>query len=143
MTEAPRERTGMTEMVFAGIKARMGAFLLRGTSAPMSLDGFRRSDMSLHAKDKIIDKLQDALEEEFLRYCDPIQPLHFVSSIICRVAICKLRLAVHTPFQYSDRGMNVPQSESDIIFNNGMKVIEYANLLHSSRILRGYRWFKS
>ena len=141
MTEAPAERSEITEMVFSRIRAQLGHFLAKTAPPPMSFDSFRSSSMTLSAKDELIDNLQDSLEQEFLRYCDPLQPLHLASSILSRTAICKGRLMVHTPFQYADQGMNIPESESDIIFNNGMKIIEYCNMLHSARNLQGYRWY--
>lgn len=142
MTHPPKERSEITEMAFCMTKFQVGDFLRRTIPLhPMSIDGLRRSSMSLLCKDEVINKLQDSLEQRFLRHCDPLQPLHLLCSIFCRIAICKLRLSVHNPFPHGEQGVSTPQSESDLIFDNGMKVIGYGIMLYSAPNLRRYQWF--
>ena len=140
MTEPAKERSEITEMFIFMIRVQVGESLQKAVS-PVSIDALRRSSLTLLAKDEVIKRLQDSLEQKFLRYCDPLQPLHLLGSIICRIAICKLRLSVHNTMAYAGQGVSIPQSESDLVFNNGMKIIGYANMLHSAPALQKYRWF--
>jgi hypothetical protein len=140
MTELPPERTEITEMVIILIKCHFGDFLK--TAFPvMSLDSLRRSDMSLFAKDELTKKLQDSLEQKFLRYCDPLQPLHLLALIFCRTAINKMKLSVHNPFQYTNKGISIPPAESEIILDTGMKVLESGNMLFSTSSLQRFQWY--
>lgn len=96
--------------------------------------------VSIPDKDKFIDQLQQRLEQGFVRYCDPIEPLHYLCMLAARSAIAGMRLRGHHPRQYSDRGASLPQEERDLLFSLGLKVTQYDNLVHSTPALRGFRW---
>ena len=140
MTEAPTERSEITEMIICMIRVQIGEYLQK-TVPPMSMDALRRSSLTLLAKDEVINSLQDSLDQKFLRYCDPLQPLHLLGSIFCRIAICKLRISVHNTMSYAGQAVSIPQSESDLVFDNGMKIIGYGIMVQSAPALQKYRWF--
>lgn len=43
-------------------------------------------------KDKIIDELEETFETKYLRYCDPLIPLHFLAQLMARTIIVTLRI---------------------------------------------------
>ncbi|ELR03634.1 hypothetical protein VC83_03465 [Pseudogymnoascus destructans] len=70
------------------------------------------------------------------------------SSVLARSAICKMNLYAYNPRQFANCGAKVPQRARDIIFTNGMKLLEYGKLLHrdpnfrkfSRQTSSGYIW---
>ena len=137
----PQEREGPTEMIHCRVRYEIYAFLRRrssrGLSAQQSLSG---SHISLTQKDEMINELEKYLEQKYLRYCDPLVPLHYASNIYARAAIAGFRLQAHHPRQYADKGASLPQTEKDMVFDLGVRVLEYANLSFDMPFLRGYLW---
>ncbi|KAK9330883.1 fungal-specific transcription factor domain-containing protein [Lipomyces starkeyi] len=133
MKELPAEHTGVTEMLFCSVRYEFGVFIRQSES-------WKATAVSMQVKDKAIDELENCLEQKYLRYCDPSIPLHLLSSLLARTAVCQMRLIAHDPRQYPDKGANMPQSEKDMLFSTSLKMIEYDNLAHATKSIQGYLW---
>jgi hypothetical protein len=142
MTVLPKERPGITSMVLRLIKCDCLAFFrkLAPNFGHAPGDILNTSRMTLREKDTVIDNLEDILESKYLRYCDPSNSLHCFASILARSIVCKMRLMAHNPRQFAERKIKVPQSERNLIFANGMKWMEYVNLMLVNTSLRKYLW---
>lgn len=146
MTEWPVERVGATEMIFNLLRYEFGEHFRRNRRAMEAKDSFDGKWAavghchSVPDKDKFIDMLQQKLEQSIVRYCDPIEPLHHLCMLAARSAIAGMRLRGHHPRQYSDLGASLPQEEKDLLFQLGLKVTQYDNLIHSTPSLKGFRW---
>jgi hypothetical protein len=143
MLDPPVEHVRPTEMLFPLIRFEFGEFIRRSKFTD-AFDGSWQNLSSTHiplsVKDSVIDELEQILEHKFLKYCDPIIPLHLLSSGMARAAICRMRLMIHHPQQYAARGMQIPEKERETLFANSLRMIEYDNLGHSSQSLRGFLW---
>lgn len=135
MKEAPAPRKGATEMIYFLMFCEM-------------LVNFRivwrdkkRNPRSNNARDDMLPHMEETLEDKFLKYCDPLEPLHSLCSTMARSSICKLRLLLHHPRQLSMTGNNdsVTQSKREISFSNSLKLVEYDNFM-SSKPLQRFRW---
>jgi hypothetical protein len=89
MAELPTEREGVTEMIFCALRYEFSSFFLhisRGTAS--AFDAFSSplnpAHSSIAEKDRVIDELKQKLEEKFLRFCDPLIPLHNLTCRLCR-----------------------------------------------------------
>ena len=144
MTEMPPERTGATDMIFCLMRYEMGAYFRKTGVAPT--DGLDQSfqenihKVSPETKDQLVNNLQKLLEEKFLRFCDPLEPLHYLTSVAARTALSGMQLRAHHPRQYLDRGVDMPQSERDLLFTLSIKILSYFCLVHSNPYLQGYLW---
>lgn len=96
--------------------------------------------MSLKDKDKTIDELEAHMEDTFLRHCDKSIPLHMATTMMVRSAIYYTRMMAHHPRQYQDPDMRISQAEKDIIFENSLKMIEYADYAQKNPVVRKYSW---
>ena len=143
-TEFPAERTGATEMIFCLLRFEFGeSFRRHRKQIRDSYEGkvnYCGQPSSIKDKDSFIDGLQQKLEQGYVRYCDPIEPLHYLCMLAARSAVSGMRLRGHHPRQYSDHGASLPQEEKDLLFDLGLKVIQYDNLIHSTPSLRIFRW---
>ena len=141
MREPPVEQhNGLTEMAFCMLRKEMGRFMQH----PDSTRTFDHQDSghitgSLAEKDKILDKLQNILEVKFLRFCDPMVPLHVLIVGVAKAAVCKLRLIAHHPRQYPDP-TSIPQKERDLLFLNSLQTIEQDNHCHSNKLTQRFLW---
>ncbi|MCJ1398662.1 hypothetical protein MMC11_001863 [Xylographa trunciseda] len=141
MKEPPVESTGATEMIFCLIRYNVGRHFERARMLTVFDGNWRqRSDGSpILDKDKQIDDLEDLLESKFIRYCDPIIPLHLLAASVARSTVYSLRVMAHHPLQQPDGGTHMPQAERDGLFDNCLKLIEYANAV-SMKSLQPYLW---
>ena len=147
MRELPVEHAGATEMIFCGIRYQVGKVLSsgrskvrRGSTADCILRG---GVASLADRDLSIEELENILENKFLKYCDPVLPLHFLSIIMARSAILVLWLRAHHPRQSPDNGASMTQEEREMMFVKSLKYLEYENVGHSSKIAQQFYWHTS
>ncbi|KAJ5465525.1 hypothetical protein N7530_009312 [Penicillium desertorum] len=145
MTEPACEKPGPTEMIFVLARRAFGKWLLRLSNQVESSNtgpwAFLSSpSMSLKDKDKTIDGLEAHMEDTFLRHCDKSIPLHMATTMMVRSAIYYTRMMAHHPRQYQDSNMRISQTEKNIIFENSLKMIEYADYAQKNPVVRKYSW---
>ncbi len=143
MREPPVEHTGMTEMAFCMLRLEIGRFMRHPNSLGTfdgEIESFSSIAVFLSEKDAAIDELERNLERKFLRFCDPMIPLHVLVTCVARCAVYKLRLIAHHPRQYPDRPTFIPQGEKDMLFSNSLKMVEQDNHAHSNKSTQRFLW---
>ena len=143
MVNPPPERTGITTIVLCLIRCEVMDLLREFTpqlSDDVRWENLSSTKLTLPEKDSMINQLEDTFEKRYLRYYDPSNPLHHLSTLMARYSVCKMKLYAHSPRQFASCGVTVPQTSRDIIFTNGMKSLEYGNSMHSNQILRKFMW---
>ena len=135
MTELPQDRAGSTEMIFTCLRYELGTFLRRQLPSPeVGLMSFRGT------KDEEIDGLERLIEQKYLRFCDALYPLHYLTSIVARAACGTMRLITHRPCQYPDGGAGMPREEKEMLFNLSMKIVKYERLARETKPLSKFLW---
>ncbi|KAK0276883.1 hypothetical protein LTR35_010277 [Friedmanniomyces endolithicus] len=92
MTEVPEEPKAATEMIYVLSRACVGKFFQksgRGTPA-QQLQGREEVDAGIR-------EAEDEVENEFIRYCDVMDPLHFLTMVAARSAITNMRMRTTLP----------------------------------------------
>ncbi|CAG8260352.1 unnamed protein product [Penicillium nalgiovense] len=145
MTEPACEKPGPTEMIFVLARRAFGKWLLRLSNQVESSNTgpwafLSSSSMSLKDRDKTIDELEAHMEDTFLLHCDKSIPLHMATTMMVRSAIYYTRMMAHHPRQYQDPNMRISQAEKNIIFENSLKMIEYADYAQNNPVVRKYSW---
>lgn len=108
MTNVPIERPGLTEMVFFRLRCEIASF-------SQSIKGSQATRL-LSMRDRAIDEFEMRIQREYLSYCDPSIPLHFMSIMMARTSIWKLRIGLRHSQSISDGSeFNSPQQEADQI----------------------------
>ncbi|KAJ5594400.1 uncharacterized protein N7459_000608 [Penicillium hispanicum] len=144
MTEPAREKEGPTEMMFCLARSEFGKWLRRWSkdsalsNSPWAF--LSSSSTPLREKDHAVDELENAMEQRFLQYCDQSIPLHLATIVMARSAIHFTRLMAHHPRQYQDSRTRIPQSEKDIIFENCLKMAEYADYAQMHPEVQRFSW---
>ncbi|RLL96870.1 hypothetical protein CFD26_104957 [Aspergillus turcosus] len=144
MTDLPPERNGITSISLCLIRHEVMVSLRNlstSTPADMRLDVVLGPNITPAKKDNIIRQIEDQLEQKYLRYCDPANPLHTFVSIMIRFSICKMKLVAHNPRQFASSPPKDLQSERDVVFANATKLLEYVILVQGGhRGLEKYTW---
>jgi hypothetical protein len=139
------DTSGPTEMIFVLARSAFGKWLLRLSNQSEGSDTspwafLSSSSMSLRDKDKAIDELEKHLEGDFLRHCDRSIPLHIATTMMARSAIYYTRLMAHHPRQYQHPNNRISRAEKDIIFENSLKMTEYADYAQNNSVVRKFSW---
>ena len=143
MVELPAEQNGATEMIHCLIRYEVGQ-AMRSGGGKSTLDGswqrFNSSELPVQEKEQAIQCAEHLLEQKFLRYCDPSIPLHFMSAIMARTTMCKLRFRTYHPRHYWARPERVPQEEKDMLFSICVKILEYDNVAQTNSTTQRFLW---
>jgi hypothetical protein len=94
MMEAPCVRAGATDMMFSLVRIKLEK--LFAVESP-NVQGHGPGNPAWHATETIIDYVENEIESEFLRYCDPVEPVHAVTLMTARTAIAAARLRQRMP----------------------------------------------
>jgi hypothetical protein len=145
MKELPPPRETPTEMIFCMLRYEFGNFLkykMDPERGSVQMDWGEADDIPklIASKDAALDKWESTLEEKYLRFCDPLDPLQFMTAMVARTALCGMRLRAHHPRQYPDGGASMPAEEKVKLFNWSLKAIQYDNLAFTTPMLRRYTW---
>lgn len=84
MEDVPDERNEATEMMFCLARATLG----RAFGASKKTQGQKEG------VENIIRKAEEEVEEKYLRYCDLVDPLHFLTICSTRSGIAAMRLGI-------------------------------------------------
>jgi hypothetical protein len=139
MTEAPPSRNEATDMIFCMLRYQFSRFFKISHGEGLAAGG-PLSQLSLEAKDRYIDDMERGVEHRFLQYCDPIDPVHSLVTIVARAALTSMRIRAHHPRQYPDGGASLPEEERARLFEWSFRALKYDNMVISNPALRGFHW---
>ncbi|KAI1623256.1 hypothetical protein EDD37DRAFT_695640 [Exophiala viscosa] len=149
MRELPTEQPKATEMMFMLIRSTIGTFLIKELPEHEIFDGvwstLSNPNVSMAAKDDVINDLEQTLEDKVIRHCDIQVPLHRISCLIARSAICKLRLFAHLPRDAGDSEAAAAadassSEEENLLYSNSLRMLQYDTEIRTTKYLRRFLW---
>lgn len=146
MLKAPIEDTRPTEMVWVMFRAELASFAATqiarmqklGKTAAFSSEEYAAMD-DLKIKDVFIGELLDLLETKYLRFCDPSDPLQFLTLVAGRASMNIIRLMAHHPRRWVTLDM-VPVSEQQLVWCICVQLLEQYEMQQSNPQLRRFAW---
>ncbi|KAL8708984.1 MAG: hypothetical protein Q9220_006192 [cf. Caloplaca sp. 1 TL-2023] len=145
MLSPPVESNTLTDMAMLAMRYQLTGFAASRVSQ-FRQQGKDPNQWELHAsvKDKsVMDEaaksLEEMLETKFLRYCDPTQPLHFLTMVLARHSVNVVRFLSHHPRRWASIEQ-MPPSERQWIWGVSIKLIEQYNMLMSNPQVKRYAW---
>lgn len=81
------------------------------------------------------------VEDTYLSQCDSKIPLHFFTLTMTRQALCKIRIIDFLMRMYNGEAMALKEAERDNLFLQAIQMIEYDNIVQSSKSLRPFKWY--
>ena len=96
MKELPPQRTGCSECLFVTTRSAVRDYGRRKGLGPAFL-GIGRLEMSIDELEERVRELELLFEQNILRYCDPLEPLHVLVSAMARTVVHRMRLKAYHP----------------------------------------------
>ena len=145
MLQAPHESTKATEMIWVMFRSELANFaasqkvkMQKKGKAMFSSEEYPAMD-DLKMKDEFISKLEDMLEAKYLRFCDPSQPLQFLTLVMGRASINLMRFLSHHPRRWAKLD-KVPASEQDYVWNVTLQLLEHYRIVQTNPQLHLFAW---
>lgn len=102
------------------------------------------TEISVERKETVINELENRLEQRYLRYYDPSNPLHTFASIMIRSGLCKMRLfayGLNREVVANDATKQETQRYREKAFANALKLLEYVIFLRTdSNLSKKFTW---
>lgn len=136
MKEPPALQQNATEAVFAVVRSELGEYIRHSA---FHLD-FSNPILKVLAKTQDsggLAGLEKRIEKNYLRFCNPENPLHYVTIWMTRAFLAKYKLVEHysksAPIEQTD-------TERDAALSYGLRMLECDTKVLSSPLTKGYTW---
>ena len=134
MTKPPEERKGATEMIFCLTRSCIGKFFAKtGTSMQAGSGHFK----DYNEVEPVINEAESEVEEKYIRYCDIVNPLHFLTIGLARSAITTMRIRSRL---HKVRNQTITDVERRELFQLSQKTIDTDTTAYANTSLRKYLW---
>ncbi|MCJ1312246.1 hypothetical protein MMC25_005920 [Agyrium rufum] len=145
MSSLPETRGKATDMVYVCTR-----YNLRSYWSPSDLKGFANTinnpspDKAVEAvesekRDQMVNEFEAYLEGRYGRYCDPSNPIQFMTIVMIRAAINTTRLIIHHPRRWKSQG-ETPQSERDYVWDLSLKGLRQYKMIFLNPELSRFSW---
>lgn len=129
MIEVPKEQQGATEMIFCLTRSCVGKASVRVWKA------IRNSDYG--EAESVIKQAEGEVEENYIRYCDIVHPLHLLAMSLARSAITTMQLRIGLS---KARHQNATDAERREIFRLSQKIMDTDIAASANTSLKRFRW---
>ncbi|KAJ5601288.1 hypothetical protein N7510_010822 [Penicillium lagena] len=141
MVNPPEEREGCTDVTFLLIRCEIiGALRRANYVCPGSKFRMGGDAPSINRCERMIQIINDRVEERYIKQCDMNVPIHWASATVGRLILAKLWLIVHHPMTRKDRVTNVSQATRESLFITAIEVLEFGRLLESNEKTAKWSW---
>lgn len=143
MKEPPPAQTKPTDALFAVVRSELGesirhmAFYLDFTN-PALKHLFKTSDRIPKTGAEELSLLEKMIEDKYLTYCDPGNPLHFTTIWWTRAYIARSRLLE----SISQHSATIPQTDAqrDTAITNALRMLECDTMFRTSPLSTRFLW---
>ena len=143
MQKMPKERSGLTSMSHCLWRY----WLIEEERTILGPDG-RRLGMSwtvneilpLDVRRSLIDRLENGLNERYLRFCDPIKALDMTILIIARAVINFLRRAILLPGPAFKDARDFTKEDQRALLASSVQMLEYDKAMFITQHVEPFRW---
>ncbi|OJJ66701.1 hypothetical protein ASPBRDRAFT_363783 [Aspergillus brasiliensis CBS 101740] len=136
MTEPPRDRRGASEMIFCLSRMELSNFYTRtGVKLKENMGTIQFRDPE--DIERLIEEVEDLIETRFLRYCDILNPLHFLTTGIMRSAISAVRLRARMPLLKQE---TITDTQRRHLCTLAEKVLDTNSAIYNNPATQKFRW---
>lgn len=135
MTETPEEQNGASEMIFCLARSCIGKFLAKPGRSIHGAVSQQYKDYN--EIEPMIKKAESEVEEKYIRYCDVVDPLHFLAMATARSAITAIRLRVRLQ---KLKNHTVTETERNQLEHLSLKILDTDTAAYAHASLKKYRW---
>ncbi|KAJ5500281.1 hypothetical protein N7453_009332 [Penicillium expansum] len=136
MTEPPLEQRSATEMIFCLSRMELSNFYTR-TGVKLKEIGATIQFRDAEDIERLISEVEDLIETKFLRYCDILNPLHFLTTGITRSAIDAVRLRARMPLLITQ---TITDAQRRDICALAARILDTTSAIYGNPSMQKYRW---
>ncbi|KAH8658380.1 hypothetical protein BX600DRAFT_416183 [Xylariales sp. PMI_506] len=129
-------RPGATDMIFSLVRIKLGTlFTIQGPTIA-SCNPYKPAwDIT----EKMIDSVENEIESQFLRYCDPVEPVHTLTLMTARSAIAAARLRQRMPLlAHKSLGREVERRE---FYSLTRRIMDTENHSFTNPVIQPFIWY--
>ncbi len=97
--------------------------------------------ISVEEKRSRINQLEKLLENQIVVYCDPKEPLQWVTIVVARLVIARFHLAIYHPPMYHDRSTSHQHVSREAVLKAAVQNLEYSHLLDTEPAVAKWQWW--
>lgn len=148
MSSPATSSTKLTDMAFFVLKIELASFARRGgTKIRQQEKGADQLDdiaarSNQKTKDELIKEIEEILEEKYIRYCDPSEPLQLLTMLVARFTSNVVRFLTHHPRRWVSQEQT-PKSEQEYVWKISVELLEQQDTIQSDRRLQGFAWYSA
>lgn len=136
MTHQPDEQKGATEMIFCLSKSELSKFYNR-TGVKTEDSGATIQFKNSVELERLIDEVESIIESKYLRYCDILNPLHFLTLGVTRSAANTARLRNRISHLIDQ---TVGDRERRELCDLAQKILDADSAVYSNPGMKKFRW---
>lgn len=143
ITMLPLERHEFTEITKSNVSHIVWANVIRIAYERPNQDGEEHlpPKYSFDERETIINHLEKELENRILVHCDASNPLAWTTSVIVRLIMARVRLALYHPPLHDQRLASHRYVSKATVLKVAVEGIEYSHLLDTAPAAAPWRWF--
>ena len=143
MQEMPKERPGLTSMSYC----LCGYWVLQQQRTICGPDGKRlgtswvvNRSLSSDVRRSLVDRLENGLNERYLRFCDPIKALDMAMLLDSRAWMSFLRRATLLPGRAFKDARDFTKEDQRALLASSIQMLEYYQAIFTRPDLEPFRW---
>ncbi|KAL3421211.1 hypothetical protein PVAG01_07656 [Phlyctema vagabunda] len=143
MKEPPKVQGKTAEALFVVVRSHLGDFIRQNMFHldfyNPALEAFaKKSQDDPVTEDSQLAKLEELIEEEYFRFCDPENPLHFFTIWMSRTYIAKRRLMRHNSRYYISTHQT--ESQRNTTISCACHLLECDTKIMASPLTKRFHW---
>ncbi|KAE8451275.1 hypothetical protein EG329_004440 [Mollisiaceae sp. DMI_Dod_QoI] len=144
MKEPPAVQGKSTEALFAVVRSELAEFVRHAMfhldfTNPALMSSFKTVQHSPDAEVTELATLEKIVEDKYLSFCDPENPLHFMTIWWTRTYLAKCRLLEHHS-RCSSTSVNQTEAQRDIAISHALRILECDTKLRTSPLTKRFLW---
>jgi hypothetical protein len=142
MKELPAVQGKSTDALFAVVRSEIGEFVRHAMfhldfTSPALKPIFKSVQHGQEVAELTI--LENTIEDKYLKFCDPENPLHFMTIWWARAYLAKCRLMEHLA-RYSSIPMHPTDAQRDTAISHALRMLECDTKFMTSSLTKRFLW---
>ena len=144
MKEPPAIQGISTEALFVVVRSELGEFI-RHTEFHLNFTSPALKLLAKHVQNGRVSEgtelvnLEQMIEDGYLKFCDPENPIHFMTIWTTRAYLAKCHLLEHHS-RSSDSSESSTEAQRDAATSHALRMLEYDTKLMTSPLTKGFLW---
>lgn len=144
MKEPPQVQGTSTEALFAVVRSDLGDFIRHAkfhldSTSPTMKPVTKEDQQAPTPEDSELISLQKMIEDKYLRFCDPENPLHFMTIWTTRAYLARCRLMEYYS-RCSSSFVRQAEGQRDAAISHALSMLECDTKIMTSPLTKRYLW---